>query len=45
MKLIWTMVSLSDSLSEMSLGMNNGFLSNGMSVMSLTLGLLTLMVN
>lgn len=41
MNLIWTMVSLSDSVSEMSLGMNNSFLSNGMSVMSLIFGLLT----
>lgn len=39
------MVSLSDSVSEMSLGMDNGFLSNGMAVMSLALGLLSLIVN
>lgn len=39
------MVSLSDSVSEMSCSMNNGFLSNGMSAMSLAFGLHTPIVN
>lgn len=38
MGLIWTMVSPSDSVSETSFGVDNGFFSNSMSVTSLAFG-------